>query len=459
MDFAGDAAASTLGFIVGDVPGAYAAHQAYRGWIAPRFLTKNKERMARTKYSYPKRKASSAMSAGKGKRKKSISPSESRSTRRNSLYGSSASRSSMSIGNGSNMIAVRSVKTKSQGVKKEGIKKGVKVPKLLRKQVRQVLDGGYQNYGTFMETQSEKIAPNDFGQSVRSVGYLSENIRQHFDPNFVLHAASVLFNGKAGKLNPVLIDTDNFNTRTTKIRVLKQSCSYRFKNNTARTMYLKMYSVSPKGKLPTIQDDAATYWANAMLADTGNAIGISAAGKLNINSATPATLYCTPYVSKAFMNNYTVDCSTVILEAGKTWNYTITGPNMKDYEFSKYWDPSSVISATDFQNQQKFIKQCFISVYYDLAGTDTGAATRKVEGISNNTAYGLVIETTNYIKLAMPDTTGWNIQQTPVGASQNASLTNRRTRPYYLQDWTQQATGAAKVINDNVPNAPTTAGT
>lgn len=454
-DYIGRIAAGTLGYIHGNTRGAIVANQMYSRF-KPYFWRKNLNKniqMAPT----PKRLSKSKPSVRIG-RKPSLRgpPVRGRSMSVSSGVSSKSAASSslkriLFSQSASGTSGIKSVASKRKGgkVAKEGIKKKVKVPKLLRKQVKQILSTSFPHTGTFCETFAEKKYFNDFGQSLRSVGNQSNVIRQHFDPNYVMHAASVLFNQKAGTPTPLIVDPRNFNPRTTLIKVLKQSATYRFKNNSGRTMTIKIYAWSPKGKLPSAQDDPATMWIETMANEA------NASNKLNINSASPNTLYATPYMCRTLMQTFTFDCTTVVLEAGKEYNYVLNGPNNMDYDFSKFWDPTS--STPDFQNQQKFIKGVFIVGYYDQAATTTGAPSRQVS-FASGSPYGLLVETTNYIKLAMPEQTGL-VDPGTIVAGDPVPLSNRKIKPYYLANWyLQGALGDSAYVNDNAPNIPATSG-
>lgn len=457
MNFAGRLAADTLGFISGDVPGAFAADRIYQRYTKNKLNKKNKNKMPKRKATnlgtqkgvQPKRRRQ-----GAGKKGATVSAGGSR---RRSVVGRSVS--GVSSVNSGNSARVAAVGKKGGSVAREGRKKVVKVPKKLRSQIQKALTP-YLGTGTFMEIHSERFALNALGQELRSAGYQSLGLKQLFDPCWVLNAASILWNGKTPGLNPGL-SGNNFEDATLKVNVLNQSSTFRFKNNTGRTMNINIYVVSPKSILPDAQNDPAFFWIDSMKNEEGS--GASAVDqRRNIGLASPNTLYATPYMSKMFMQKYGVDCVKVVLEAGKEFTHKVTGPNMM-YDFSKYQNAQGAGATTPaFQNQQKFIKAVFFTSYYDLVGTTTGNCSRSVnmysgtEGTTNS--YGLLVETTNYMKLACPDLVGFRTGAA-FAANSHQQLNNRKVNPYYLKDWSNTGpVGAVGYINDNTPNQPATGG-
>lgn len=413
-----------------------------------------------------KRQASSqgkrSVTGKQNKRQRKVSLSGSAVGRKSSYASSSSSASSykprmlyVTSTNSLNGIGVKAISSKGAGkVTREGRKKRVKVNPKLRKQVNAIIKP-FQQPGTYMEIFAEKFTPNFAGgQSVFMIGNTTNSIKTAFDPNYILHAASVLWNTKTPNAQPQPGDGGNFLADTFKTTVIKQTQTHRFKNNTARTMYMKLYIVSPKGKLNGTVIDPVTSWFNGMKNEEGS----TSTDTLNLGLATPNTLYATPYMSRMFMNQYDVECKTVVLEAGKEYTFSHSGPNMKDYELAKYFDSqvTGTIAAGGnvWNNHQKFVRYCFVSIHYDLAATSTGAPSRNTN-IVTGAPYGLVIETTNYLKLTQPDIAGFQ-QLNPIpGAGTSIQLTQRKFKPYFLYNWTPTGTlGATGVINDNNPVDP-----
>lgn len=453
-DVVGRAAAGTLGFIVGDVPGAFMADKAYRSY------QKNFGTMAPVK-----RKASDASSVGRPAKKAKTSGSSSTSSRRGSMASTVSMSSSRSGGVGRTLVKnfskadstnsrTYAIKKKSEGVKKEGVKKTTPVPPKLRKQVKQILKGS-DNYGFMMENYAFKYTPNTFGQTVIPLGALSQNETIMFDPCYVGHCASVLFNQKASTAAPTVSDAGTFTYKNLKVNVITQTSTFRLKNNTARIMYIKLYETSPKNRANTTNGlDFATAWTQAMVDEAGSG-GVGEPARINLSNSTPQTLYATPYMSPAVRANHTIDQTSIILEPGKEYVYTMTGPNM-EYKFDKYFTADGTLNGL-FVNEQKFIRHLTAVVYYDMIATSLGTASRKTD-IVVASSYGLLVEQTKFIKISMPEVAGFNPAINPV-AGTAIPLTNRKPRPYVINDWTATGlTGSVGVISDETPNAPASAG-
>lgn len=451
-----DVAAGALGFIHGNVPGAYLGYKAWKKYKS--YQKKNMAPVPKSKLTTKGAKRRAPPTKYAGKRKKSLSATSYAGTRRrsstNSYLFSTGSSVGSALSNGTSAIRVKAVRQKGTAVHKEGRKKRVKVPKLLRKQVNQILKPS-DNVGTFMEIHGQRVVLKDLGQSLKQIGYSSKGVRGNmFDPVFVQYAAAVLFRGKSGILDPALVTSDIFNNKVLKVNVLKQHVTFRMKNNTARVMNIKLYIVSPKSILPhTETGDAAIYWIDSMK----NEEGATNVDKRNLGLATPNTLYATPYMSKMFMQRYSVDQTTIVLEPGKEYQHTVEGP-AKVYDFAKYFQADTGGGgAQDLENNQKFTKSAFITCYYDLAGTGNGDSTRGVNMYagSETNGYGLLVESTIYMKIVQPDLTGFEYPSTGVLNGLKQDLTFRKVNPYYLKDWSNTGPQAGiQLINDNTPNAP-----
>lgn len=445
METAGRVAADTLGYIVGGTRGAFIADKMYRTY------QKNKQPMA----PVPKRLPSTPISVQVPKRPRSVTASTSRrgSNASSSMFSRLASaRSATRVASKGDSTNVRTyaVKKKSQGVRKEGIKKKVKVPKKLRKQIKQVLKAS-DHYGWMLETFSFKLTPTSEGQSVFSVGQLVASSPIMFDPVYVAHCASVLFNGKSSTASPGLNDTGYFPLKPLKVNVHKQTSTFRFRNNSARTMYIKLYEVSPKNRSHDTDGTAfGGYW-NDCMANESNTGGVGNPAKINLSNASPAVLYSTPYMSPSVTANWAIDQTSIILEPGKEYVYTMTGKNT-EYKYSKYYRPNEF-----FVNEQKFTKQLCIAVHYDMISTTLGVATRKTSMVTGS-PYGLLVEQTKYIKLSMPEQTGITFTGDPAGGP-SYPATNRKNSPYVINNWTTTGIiGDLSVVNDETPNIPAAAG-
>jgi len=450
MNIAGRVSAGTLGYIVGNVPGAVAADKLYRKYV--KNLPAAKETYQRIIERMGKRLPKNAITVRISKRARTSPPSIASSSRRSrrSSVSMRSTRSSRSIAASVANIRTAAIKTKSQGVKKEGVKKKIKVPKKLRKQIKQVLKSS-DHIGWSLENFSQKFTPIGFGQNCYQLGQVVQGVPNMFDPTYVAHMASCLFNDKALTSAPTLSDSGYFPLKALKVNVLQQTATFRLKNNTARTMYISLYETSPKNRSEdTNGREFFDYWRDSFV-DESITGGTTEGSKLNLADTQPYTMYATPYMSPAVTANYAIDQTKIILEPGKEYIYTMNG-GAREYNFSKFYRPDNF-----FVNEQKFCKQLMAVVYLDMVGTSLGIATRKSDML-NDQPWGLLVEQTKYMKIGMPEQTGFRVV-TPVVSGQSYPNTNRKNKPYIVQDWSQQgAIGAVAVINDEVPNDPAAAG-
>lgn len=451
QDIIGEASAGTLGYILGDRRGSNLARRLFRTYrkrMAPtgRSRSRGRTRSPRGVLATPQ----STLSF------QSTNPFRSRSGRRAPR---SSSRSTMSISGRSIASTIRSAdstnvvqkanKRKGTKVHKEGLKKRVKVPKKLRKQVKQILENKGP-VGSLMEIKSQKITPTD-GQSVFMLGNTSENQPNLFDPCYIQYVASTLFNGAAATQTPLIGNAGFFSPRTLRVEVIKQSVTYRVKNNTARTFTLKFLDLSPKSRNFGNGFNPLTFWTAAFQQE-GTANSPNNPNVYNIN---PLTLYAHPKMSDAFKNLYEVDETIVYLEPGKDYIHKLNGPNKKLYDYQKFWSGSSPTAGV-FDNQQKFIKQTMLIIIPDLTSTTGGQAGRYVDIPAAPGPYGICMEQTTYTKIHMPEQAGF-AWPTVTPTTGNQPL-NKRMRVYAINDFTPAQAGTVAPIEDENPSEAIVAG-
>jgi len=443
-DFIGAASAATLGFIHGNTRGAIKALKAYRTYRKTRMPPVTRQRgRSRTPKQKSKSPGSNYGTPPASQQFRSRSRSQSISSRRSSR---SLARS-ISFADSSN-VQQKANKKKGKSVHKEGYKKPVKVPKKLRKQVKQILTTKGP-VGTFLDIKYFKITPED-SQVITMLGNTTENHPNLFDPCWIQYTASLLFNSATVTLNPVIGTGTYFSPRTLRVEVIKQSVTYRCLNNTARTLTLKFWDISPKSRNFGNGFNPLTFWENLFAQEAANA-----PTNPNVFAISTKTLYAHPKLSAAFRNLYSLDETIVNLEAGKEYVHKLKGPNMKLYDFQKFWSGSSPTAGV-FDNQQKFVKHTMLCVYNDLGNTTLNTPGRFTDMVTA-TPYGLIVEQTTHTKICMPEQTGFTWPSpTPTTGTQTL---NRRQAVYAIQNWAGAQSGAVTKIEDENPQAPTTIGT
>lgn len=401
------------------------------------------------------RPASRSLSRGRTRQRTGAGPRSRARTPSPPTRRSSSSRSPVSVSNSTN-ISAGAQRSKSGGVRLEGVQKAVKVNKQFKKKVQAAMKSDNYKTGFMMEIFSNDILrPVECGQVVGRVGHMSNGIIQNFDPNYINHVASCLFNLKTMTQTPDIGDANLF-TKNLVVDVIKQSVTYRFKNQTARTMTLKVFDVSPKNRNFQKGFDPVSYWFNAF-GDENTA----EPNKVNLNGITPNTLYAHPKMSETFKRQYSIDENIVVLEAGKEYVHKVIGPNIT-YDFRKYFDnPDNDVEI--FQNQQKFVKMTFVTYHLDLAttafvGQPLGGLVGQAQGgrftdlDNSERPYGLLCEATVFTKIRMPDQVGF-IKDTPQGNAQQLNL--RKQKPYIIKDWTIRqfkTTTEVKLVQDENPS-------
>lgn len=415
-DAIGGTSAATLGYILGGIKGAKEGYLAYR----------NYKNMAPT----PKRKASNQLWTPQSKRtKQSKNPFRS-SGKPRSLFKSSRRRSVMyqPVRGSDAVTAAGKTGTK---VRRFGKKKVVKVSAGLRKKIQKVLDtdkvvGKYFHISYYQMTPGKPFSGAfDDQQSVEYFGQVTTNgltgvaqqdNRLLFSPLWVIHSVARLMNpvgvtknsGSVLNLKTVTDDnnaqTNNFylQLKTGRVKVLKQSATYRIRNNSGRSVTLKIYCLQPKtiDLSRTVGWNPVDAWNSSMDLQDPSATFPGGSGE-NPTGVRLETLYATPKLCSQFKNLYKMDETIVQIDAGKEYNYKVDGPSM-EYSYAKFWNDSV------FYDKQKFTKQVMIVAYNDLVRTSLGTTGRYTDR-SVNDANSIVIEQTSYIKFAIPDQVGLNL--------------------------------------------------
>lgn len=284
--------------------------------------------------------------------------------------------------------------------------------------------------------------PNN-GQIVTGLGELSSNDHSDwaFDPEDFLHAASVLWNDKAdsqssrlwhsssnlgysetGLAGDALTDvrTSGDETRfqmNIKLTIKKSYEVYKIKNNTQRTMVMKIFLCAPKevgaksqilnaqpagSNVITVTSDPApignpgTLWQNELQKQVRS--------NINIAKATVNTLYNDPKDCPGFNKVYKTDCTTIVLEPGQVYDYYIQGPSNFTIDYNTLLRGSGTDDAA-YMGIQKWMRYPFMTAYLDLVsdGSFTGhyAPTGTVQG-----KLALCIERHMKFHLEMPESTG-----------------------------------------------------
>lgn len=355
-------------------------------------------------------------------------------------------------GSGQNEALVK-IQGKRVAKKRRGAKR-VKVSRSLRKKIKQTLRLSSPS-GYYTERYFNKYKPTDFFQNIVDLGSgwtVTENgssggVTMFFDPVRVLDAASVLFNNKAPIGNKDLLDPKLFSATMFNVDVIKQWVKLDMKNNTARTLTLKLWTWEIKNMQETNQQFSAE-WFGAASKDAS-----VADGKLNVLSATPSDIGMTPLLHPRMRHLYNIEEKDVVIEPGKSYVHLVQGPS-RVYDYAKFWK-----NAGSFNNFQKGNKGVCMALFPDVVSTGTGGAgvAQRYTDITASDPYGLLVETTYSYVIRLPDQTGFQITGGAAGTEQ--PLYKRRNGPFAVKIWNQVAqVGTVFDVEDENPQAPATSG-
>lgn len=414
MNYVGAAAAGTLGYIAGDLPGAYAAYKIYNNFARKKSYPNSMKR----KFT-PNAPGSRKKTTGKWLRSKRpskwarivdknhfVRPVTSSLYKRKPVLGKYVLKPKLSkqMGRTSNVSTGLRKKTIQHFHHPKGAKK-VYVSRALRKKVSKVIEGkdpkGFAQY-----VNSGRLVPpaTDNAQSAALItGCNVDGVTTFFSPTQINNVASSLWNHKTITYTPVYNDNENFPYATTKIKVLKQWVTVKFRNNTQRNCYLILYAC--ENKVKRAATSFVTEWTASMTEEN--------TATINVNNTSPLTMYATPYMSKQLMNNWSVETTRVYLKPGEEYVYTLQGPS-KLYDFRKYF------TAGAEQTMPRGVMQLAYSMREDILGDNAGAFGRLISPIVNG--YGCFYEVNEYFKLEIPQQAGIQWLTASSGASSTSGL-------------------------------------
>lgn len=422
MDFIGGISAGTLGYIHGNVKGAYAAYRTYRNY--------SKRRMAPYKRSYNTTTVPSKRFYSQQKKR--------------SFRNGGNKRKSMAYGvkrRGTNIRTVAMSRRGGNKVQKEGFKKQVKVSYQLRQKITKVIKG-HIPHGYAQESYYENLnVPRD-SQLVHDMGArLVDGGHGYFSPTEILDTSSILWNIKVPAANKGFADTGNFNIKNLEVMVTKQWIVYRLKNNSQITMTVKLIDWSPK-QTKGDGEDPSDAWSNELALQAPIAPGEG----YNLNSIGVTELHTTPQMFPGFRSQFSTQQKTITIEPGKTYVHTLSGPNQKTYKFDSF------NQGGDYTNGQTFTKGTLLVAHADLLGTATEGVTRVGNsGLTSGNQYGLLIETTHYKSLNMPEFAGFTAASP---ASPGVPLDLRKDAMYIEHFNITSGDDAAAEISDEQPADP-----
>jgi len=387
-----------------------------------------------------------------------LSKSRSRSLSRGRVLFSSSSGKSSSSTN----VLASALRRKGKNVKKEGRKKKVKITKKFRKMVNQVLTAKGP-VGVMIETVPDQVLrPLDNQQAIGVFSNRNfENVTGwKFSPTYIQYCYDKIYMKGAFPVsdqNLVTRSVEGFNDNL-QVHVLEQYYVVKMKNNTARTMELRLWDISPKGT----QDATSTYNVSAFItqtlnstSNTGNQGTIPNQGRENPAGVTINTIGYTPKLSSAFNKHFTLDETFVKLEPGKEYYHKVKGPNDKLYKFNNFQKNGQRVDV------MPFCKTTLVAMNVDLSATSligTNQVARWTD-ITSSQPFGLLSETHHFTKIKCPDQTGFQRLTSPPGAGSVQEL-SQVGYAFVIKNWygSQAEIGTVVDIEDENPQNQATVG-
>jgi len=441
----GRAAASTLGYIVGNAPGAVAADTFYKlARTSTNMGTSKKRKRPGPKPKIPRKAKAKSVGSKKKTRARRGGTNDGADNYQTSHYQSGKKVSS-----------------------KPGGRKRIKVSKRLKKAIKQTLENVTPS-GYYQERYYNKYSPGDLDQFVTdlgggsfatetgiSKGLTGNGTNLFFDPIKVLHAASVLFNDQTPQGDKLIGATGLFDPKFALVDVVKQWVRFEMKNNSSRTLIIKLFTWAFKKDAQTIGDATQTFTKEWELAFTseGNG-GPGGDGKINVQNINQNVIGAHPGMSPAIRRKFKIEEKEIRLEAGKTFVHYLQGASML-YEYAKFQESGS------FDNYQHMCRGVAMAMYTDLTGVESGAAGqshRYTELPADRTGpYGLCVEATlNYV-IRLPEQAGFTFGSSTASGTRQ-QLENRIAHPYCIKNWDRIARGVKK-IQDKSDEQPADLGT
>lgn len=416
--YVGRAAATTLGFVAGNVSGAYGGYKGYEAF--ERFTKKRK--MAPTN----KRKRIGNTTTKYGSANKRITRSQTKQSR----YRKRPTRYLEGGHEGGGIptrygAGVRRFKASKVRLKKK------RVPKInpkFRKKVLQAVEapkacGQYQM--TYLGGWVSQNLINQDGQYVFSGAPNTLDGVWHFTVDNIVNAASWLFS------NSVRVDSNVAHTplitgrlafNNAQLHVRNSGSKYLLTNSSMRSMNVDCYEIAPKnvGSFYYPDDTKIIKYDNTAMADAytvataGNNMQFESPefhwadafeqdyqlGSLKRTVGGDAALstnqiYVSPTDSPTFKKQF--KCSKLKswkFEPGQEGSVYLQGPNKFTLDLNK------VVIDEVYNNIQKFSRGVIFIIYYDLVAHSTSGGSRAA---SSDTSGGLNIERTDYFNISYHD--------------------------------------------------------
>lgn len=294
----------------------------------------------------------------------------------------------------SEATSVRAAKGRRTGGKKLKInkKKNVKISRDFKLKVQKATEIGKVS-GQFHSTDIGIITAGLTGQ--QAVGYplqpSSVGNNSLFPAKRVLHVASRLWNGKSAVANPQIGDAMMMQPLQTVVDVKKQWWVYNIRNNSPRTVYIRLWKCMPK-QLQNSTDAIGSFRQSISRAITEGYLFTTPVGYND------ALLYQRPQLYAQFNQFYKVEEDTMVIEPGQSYEFTVQGPSM-EYDMKKFYVDGI------YQEYQKQDVQLLTAIWTDLIGEVGGTVVAR-QALDPNDGE-VIFESQYFCNVVMPETVGW----------------------------------------------------
>lgn len=269
------------------------------------------------------------------------------------------------------------------------------------------------------QTTGITSATPDAFEAARTIDGTAYRDQWMFHPYYFLDAASVMFNNKAVTQNNYLPTTANtlgygsepgFEAASagaihSRFTVVNSGESWVIKNNTQRTITMKIILCAPK-QPSTMFDNpydvtTAAYTANgandALFGPTIQwAQQLFDDRKANLTTNTPTYLKTLPMMSHGFNQLFKTEVTTVVLEPGTTYDYHVEGPKDLLVDLEKYFQGPKLHDIRTYCRAPIFIW------HGDLCGNSVTPAGLRFSYSSTDKGTGVYLERKKYCKIQCP---------------------------------------------------------
>nr|WAE42712.1 MAG: capsid protein [Cressdnaviricota sp.] len=370
--------------------------------------------------------------------------------------------------------------TRNPGVTKKGMKKvsfhkkgaNPKITKKFKAKIYKALEMKAPT-GYYQDTSYGLINFTSLGVGEQVVNVLSDGMQDGlwFNPMRILDAASILFNGKGagatGKWTPgqnapasptnntggYSLPTGSFDPANIKIHCINSYVKYEFRNNSQRTVTMKLFECKPKSKQDYYATgDALGQWSNTMQEERQSFSNITT--HENVSDTPYNRLHVNPTISTSWKNNWSAGVTNVRLEPGQTYTYYLKGPQHYDYDFEKFWATaggSNVLNYSFQDIQPKCTRSLFVISYPEVLPNNTNPPSNAARYAGLTSFARVTYECTYGYVMSMPEQAGFSYGNATYAAALNKPQPlGFRRHAYAVYNWAVAGTATTR-IDDEQP--------